>query len=99
MLEQLAQTKDDTAKQSEFTGTNIIPEQYNRLFDQINNTAHEYPIMTINQWIKNIAKRYPQKEAVSFEDKNLNYRSTGRQTNSPIYYNIWVSNLAKRLHY
>lgn len=85
MLEQLARTKDDTAKQSEFTGTNIIPEQYNRLFDLINNTAHEYPIMTINQWIKNIAKRYPQKEAVSFEDKNLNYESFYRKANQFAY--------------
>ena len=81
MLEQLAQTRDDTTKLAEFTGTDIMPEKYNRLFEQVNNTAHEYPVTTINQWIRDVAKTYPQKEAVSFEDKSLTYEAFYRNAN------------------
>jgi polyketide synthase PksJ len=81
MLEQLAQTKDNSVKLAEFTGTDIMPEQYRKLFEQINDTTHEYPVTTINQWIKSIVKTYPQREAVSFEDKSLNYESFYRKAN------------------
>ncbi|MDR1115794.1 MAG: amino acid adenylation domain-containing protein [Tannerella sp.] len=73
MLEQLAQRKGDSIKLSEFTGTDIMPEQYIRLYEKTNETTYDYPVTTVNQWIKETATMYPQNEAISFEDKSLCY--------------------------
>ncbi|TAJ12665.1 amino acid adenylation domain-containing protein [Marinilabiliaceae bacterium JC017] len=81
MLTQLAQASYNEDGMESFTGTNVMPQKFKQLFEDLNQTQHEYPQITINQWIKNIALQYPKRKALQFADHSINYDTFYQRSN------------------
>ncbi len=73
ILKALAGLKDKKDELNGYTGSRLLPPNYQRLLENVNRTDHDYPLKTIQQQIKETVEAFPDKEAITCKGESLSY--------------------------
>jgi polyketide synthase PksJ len=81
MLIQLGELHKQDRLSDQFTGEGIIPERYQRLMDEVNQTETEYPIATLHELIKKQVEKFPDNVALTCGNSSVTYLELHERSN------------------